>query len=158
LPSALRRRGFSLVELLVVMAVLGLLAAAVRPLAEVTLRRERERELKQALWSIRAALDAYKQAADAGAIAKPAGAPGYPPSLAALAQGVPDLQTPGAKRYFLRRVPRDPFMPPDIRAEESWGLRSYASDADNPQPGSDVFDVYSRAIGNGLNGIPLRDW
>jgi general secretion pathway protein G len=151
-------RGFSLIELLIVMAVLGILAAAIQPLAEITIQRERERELKQALWAMRAAIDAYKQAADAGAIVRPAAGSGYPPSLEALAEGVPDPRAPGTMRYFLRRVPRDPFMPPDSKLEDMWGLRSYDSPPDQPRPGADVFDVYSRSERIGLNGVPLKDW
>jgi general secretion pathway protein G len=116
--------GFSLIELLVVMAVLGILAAAVMPLTEVTVQRERERELKQALWSMRSAIDAYKLAADSGAVAREAGGSGYPPSLQVLVDGVPDLQAAGAKRYFLRRIPSDPFAPEGISPHAMWGVRS----------------------------------
>ncbi len=154
----IRPNGFSLVELLIVMAVLGILAAAIRPLAEITVQRERERELKQALWSIRAAIDAYKQAADSGSIVKPPVGSGYPPSLKMLVDGVPDARAGGSMRYFLRRIPRDPFMPPETQEQAMWGLRSFDSPPDQPKPGADVFDVYSRSTRLGLNGLPLRDW
>jgi general secretion pathway protein G len=144
--------------LLVVIAVLGVLAALAMPLAEVTVQRERERELKRALWDIRDAIDAYKRAADAGNLVKAAGASGYPPSLAVLTQGVPDAKAAGARLVFLRRIPRDPFAEDGVPAEQSWRLRSYASDADNPQPGVDVYDVASRSKQLGLNGVPLKDW
>lgn len=148
--------GFTLVELMVVMAVLGILAAAVLPLAEVTHQRERERELKRALWEIRDAIDAYKRMADNAAAAT--GESHYPPSLEALATGVTDPKNPGRTLFFLRRVPRDPFAPIEIPAEQTWSLRSYQSPPDKPQPGADVYDVSSRSERIGLNGVPLKDW
>lgn len=151
------RRGYTLVELLVVMAVLGLLATMAFPLAELQLRRERERELRLALWQIREAIDAYHRAAEEGRIVVAEGEPGYPPSLAALAEGVPDAHG-GGRLYFLRRVPRDPFADAAEPAERTWALRSYRSPPDRPTPGADVFDVASRSPLVGLNGVPLRTW
>jgi general secretion pathway protein G len=150
-------RGFSLIELLVVMAVLGVLAAAVMPLVEVTQQRERERELKRALWDIRDAIDAHKRSADTGQIARVGD--GYPASLDVLVQGVPRA-TGAGKVYFLRRIPVDPFAPAAAAegAAKAWRLRSYASDPDRPQAGADVYDVHSSSERMGLNGVPLRQW
>jgi general secretion pathway protein G len=148
--------GFSLLELLVVMAVLGILAAAVAPLVEVSMQRERERELKRALWEIRDAIDAHKRAAEAGVIAK--AGDGYPASLQALVDGVPRIGGGGGRLYFLRRVPPDPFAPISSASGEGWGLRSYASGADRPAAGADVYDIYSRSERIGLNGIPVKQW
>lgn len=154
----MRARGFTMVELLVVMAVLGILATAAMPLAELTARRNKERELKQAIWEIRRAIDAYKLASDTGRVVREPGSSGYPRSLGILAVGVPDLARGGQKMYWLRRVPKDPFAPAEASAEQSWGLRSYASAPDKPQPGADVFDVYSQSDETGMNGIPYRQW
>lgn len=156
----LRRRGYTLVELLVVLAVLGLLAGMAMPLAEMTVQRDKERELKRALWEIRDAIDGYQRARAAGAIPAVDGASLYPPDLITLTQPLPDARPDrrGVVLRFLRRVPRDPFADAATPAERSWGLRSYLSDADRPQPGADVYDVYSRSDQTGLNGVPLSQW
>lgn len=153
-------RGFTMVELLVSIAILSVLALGALPVAELTVRRAKEQELRLALRSIRMAIDAYKKAADENRIERVADGSGYPSTLEMLVDGVPDAKDPARQRiYFLRRVPRDPFAD-DTRSRpgDSWGLRSYASSAESPQPGRDVFDVYSRAPGNGLNGVPYREW
>jgi general secretion pathway protein G len=150
-----RAQGFTVVELLVTLAILGVLVMVAMPLAEVTIRRNKESELRTSLRQIRNALDAYKQAYDDGRISKVAGASGYPPNLDVLVDGVLDVSQPQpVQMYFLRRMPRDPFS--DRPTE--WGLRSYASSAKEPQPGKDVFDVYSLSKDVGLNDVPYRDW
>lgn len=152
--------GFSLIELLVVITIMGVLASIGLPLAELSQQRTKEEELRRSLREIRSALDAYKRMVDAGLIARPSGESGYPPRLQVLADGEANAQTPQAsKLYFLRRIPRDPFAPDTlVDAGDSWGLRSYDSPPDNPQPGRDVFDVYSKAAGKGLDGRPYRRW
>ncbi|KQY89356.1 hypothetical protein ASD35_11485 [Pelomonas sp. Root1444] len=149
-------RGYTLVELMVVLAILSVLALGVAPMAEVTVQRRREDALRDALWQIRAAIDAYKRAVDMGAIPRPPGASGYPPNLLALVDGVPGIG--GPRQYFLRRLPRDPFAPAEVAAEASWRLRSYESPADAPRPGADVYDVQSSSDGRGLNGELLKKW
>jgi len=150
--------GYTIIELLVVMAVLGILATAAMPLVELTAKRNKERELKQAVWEIRRAIDSYKQAYDAGRVMKSSAESGYPPNLTALASGVPDLQGGGTPQYFLRRIPRDPFAKRGLTPEQTWGVRSYHSSADQPKAGADVFDVYSLSEEVGLNGVPYRQW
>jgi general secretion pathway protein G len=155
-----RRGGFTLIELVVTLLIVGLLAGAAVPLVELTVKRSKERELRAALREVRTAIDAYKRAADEGRIFKAALQSGYPPKLVALVEGVPDLRSPERRAiYFLRRLPRDPTFPDQAApAENTWGKRSYASPPDAPEEGDDVFDVYSRAEGNALNGTPYKTW
>jgi general secretion pathway protein G len=146
-------KGFTLIELLIVVAIVALLASIAAPLAELSYQRGKERELRAALREIREAIDAYKRASDDGKIERKADASGYPPSLATLVEGVQDKTSPEKPRiFFLRRVPQDPLTGGE------WGLRSFASTAADPQPGKDVYDVYSRSDGVGLNKLPYREW
>lgn len=152
--------GFTLIELMVVIAIVGVLATMAMPMMELTRVRANEAELRTSLRQIRTALDDYKKAWDEGRIEKKVGASGYPPSLDVLVNGVRDVKQPNdVKIYFLRRLPRDPFHPDtSTPPEQTWGLRSYASPPDEPVPGADVFDVYSLSGRTGLNGIPYRNW
>jgi len=156
----MRARGFTLIELVITLAVIGLLVSAALPLAQLVAKREKESELRAALREIRAGIDAYKMAVDTGHVEKEIEKTGYPPDLKSLYAGVRDLTSVNSLNlYFLRRIPRDPFFPDGaVPAEQTWGLRSYASPPDDPQPGDDVYDVYSLATGNGLNGVPYREW
>lgn len=153
-------QGFSLVEMLVVVAIMGVLASVGLPLAELSHQRTKEEELRRSLREIRSALDAYKRLTDQGSIQRAADASGYPPNLEVLVEGVPDARSPkGTKIYLLRSLPRDPFAPASMSAAaQTWELRSYASPATDPKPGADVYDVHSRAPGNGLNGLAYREW
>ena len=159
----MRVRGYTLIELLVVLAILGLLATMVLPLAQMTVERQQEAELKRSLWTIRDALDAYKAARVAGALGAvdPSDtSPPYPPTLKSLTVLVPDARPThrGEMLRFLRRVPRDPFADPALADDATWGLRSYESEADHPHAGTNVYDVYSLSTGTGLNGVPLSQW
>jgi general secretion pathway protein G len=156
----MRVRGFTLIEVVITVAIVGLLATAVFPLAELGVRRAKEQDLRLALRTIRTGLDDYKVAADAGRIEMELGDSGYPPDLDVLVTGVVDIKDPeGKKIYFLRRIPRDPFYPDtSVSASESWALRCYDSPPHDPQPGDDVFDVRSMSPDTGLNGVPYEEW
>ncbi|MCK9199962.1 MAG: type II secretion system GspH family protein [Gallionella sp.] len=154
-------RGFTLIELVISVAIVALLATIALPMAEVAVQRNKEQELRLALREIRAGLDAYKQAVNEGRVVHSVIRSGYPSSLKVLVDGEPDASSPDGKGriYFLRRIPRDPMSSdPDKQDEETWGKRSYESAADAPQEGEDVFDVYSQSFGIGLNGVPYRNW
>ncbi|OYW37167.1 MAG: general secretion pathway protein GspG [Hydrogenophilales bacterium 12-61-10] len=150
--------GFSLVELMVTLAILGLLASVAVPFAQLVQQRHKETELRDALRQIRSAIDAYKVDKR---VEKPADSSGYPPNLDSLWKGVVNKSEPDAakKIYYLRRLPRDPFYPDSAApAAETWGIRSYASPPDAPIADADVFDVYSLSPATGLNGVPYREW
>lgn len=153
-------RGFSLIELMVTLAILALLASVAVPFGQLVQQRQKEAELRDALRQIRTAIDAYKQMAKEGRISVAADASGYPPNLDVLWKGVADATKPDAsKLYFIRRLPRDPFHPDAaVAAAETWGLRSYASPPEAPVAGEDVFDVFSLSTQTGLNGVPYKAW
>ena len=146
--------GFTLIEMLVAAAIVALLATVALPLAEVTVQRNKEADLRRSLRDLRGAIDAYKRAADEGRIEKKADRSGFPPTLDVLVEGVKDAKNPKGEQkiFFLRRVPRDPLT------GEKWGLRSYASAADSPQAGDDVYDIFTRSSAVGLNGVPYKEW
>ena len=152
--------GFTLIELVITVAIVAILASVAMPLNELVVQRSKEQDLRRALREIRESIDAYKQASDDGRIQKKVGESGYPKKLDDLVYGVEDQKNPKKARiYFLRRIPRDPLdNDPGLAAADTWGRRSYASPPDAPKEGDDVFDVYSRAPGTGINGRPYREW
>ena len=153
-------RGFSFIELMVTLSIMAVLAMVAVPMAQWSYQRDKERTLRASLAEIREALDSYKRASDQGRIPVKIGESGYPKSLIELVDGVEDQRSPNRKKmYFLRRIPADPMnSDTSVKPEDSWGLRSYASPADEPAEGDDVFDVYSKSGKTGLNGVPYSKW
>lgn len=156
-------RGFTLIEMVVVLTIVAILAMAAQPLHELALRRAQESALRLALRELRTAIDEYRLAVLQRRVAPGADGSVYPPTLLSLEQGVPVLDEHGrpaadARLYFLRRLPRDPFADPSLPAHLSWGLRASTSPPDNPQPGDDVFDVHSRSPHTALDGTRHAEW
>ena len=143
--------GLTLIELITAVTILLILTGTAIPLAKVRIKREKERELRQALWEMRDAIDRYKDAADRGAFQIKLGTEGYPPDLETLVKGV-DVQ--GKKVKFLRRIPVDPMT-----GDTEWGMRAMQDDADSTSwGGQNVFDVYTKATGEGLDGTKYSEW
>ncbi len=146
-----RQRGFTLLELVIATMILLVLTSMVLPLANFTIKRAKEKELRQDLWMMRDAIDRYKDAADRGAFQTKVDSQNYPPDLDTLVKGV-DVQ--GKKLRFLRKIPKDPMT-----GNTDWGLRSMQDDPDSDSWGEqNVFDVYSKSTGDALDGTKYKDW
>jgi general secretion pathway protein G len=143
--------GLTLVELIIVVAIVSILATAAIPIARFQVKRVKERELRRDLWEMRDAIDHYKDAADKGAFMTKMDSMNYPPDLETLVNGV-DVQDKKVK--FLRRIPVDPMT-----GTAEWGLRSNQDDADSDSfGGQNVFDVYSKSQGTALDGTKYSTW
>jgi general secretion pathway protein G len=144
-------RGFTLIELIVATAILTILTTMALPLARMTIKREKERELRYYLWQLRDSIDRYKDAADRQAFQIKVGSEGYPPDLETLVNGV---DVGGKKLKFLRKIPVDPMT-----GKAEWGLRSMQDDpASDSWGGQNVFDVYSKSEGTALDGTKYKEW
>ncbi|HVO41386.1 MAG TPA: type II secretion system protein [Aggregatilineales bacterium] len=151
-PNGSKRQcGFTLIELIVATAIMVILTMMALPLARVSIKREKERELRRDLWMIRDAIDRYKDSADRGGFQTKVGTEGYPPDLETLVKGV---DSNGKKIKFLRRIPIDPMT-----GKDEWGMRSMQDEADSDSwGGQNVFDVYTKSEGTGLDGTKYKDW
>ncbi len=145
-------RGFTLMELIVAAAIMSILTMMALPLARITIQREKEKELRRALWDMRDAIDRYKDAADRNMFQTKLDSQGYPPDLEELVKGV---EAQGGKKIrFLRSIPVDPMT-----KSKEWGLRSMQDDPDSDSfGGQSVFDVYTKSTGVALDGTKYKDW
>jgi general secretion pathway protein G len=149
--STRRWRGFTLIELIVATAILVILTSLAIPMARVSIKRQKEHDLRADLWEMRDAVDRYKDAADRGAFQIKVGSQGYPPDLDTLVKGI-DMN--GKKLKFLRRVPVDPMT-----GKNEWGMRSMQDDPDSDSwDGDNVFDVYTKSEDTALDGTKYKDW
>ncbi|HJT69432.1 MAG TPA: type II secretion system protein [Terriglobales bacterium] len=146
-----KERGLTLIELIIATTIMLILSTMAVPLARVTIKRQREKDLREALWQMRDGIDRYKDAADRGAFQIKVGTYGYPPDLDTLVKGV---DVGGKKLKFLRKIPTDPMT-----GGTDWGLRSDQDDPDSDSwDGNDVFDVYTKSQGTALDGTKYKDW
>jgi general secretion pathway protein G len=146
-----RQSGMTLVELVVAIAIMSILATMVLPISRTVVKREREKELRAALWQMRDAIDRYKDAADRGAFQTKLGSEGYPPDLETLVKGV---DVSGKTVRFLRHIPMDPMT-----HSTEWGMRSMQDDPTSDSwGGQSVFDVYTKSTGTALDGTKYADW
>ena len=151
MSNARKQSGLTLIELIVATAILLILSGMAVPLARVTIKRQREKDLRAALWQLRDGIDRYKDASDRGAFQKKVGSEGYPPDLDTLVNGV---DVGGKKLKFIRRIPTDPMT-----GSTDWGLRSMQDDPNSDSwDGNNVFDVYTKSTGTGLDGTKYKDW
>ena len=144
-------RGFTLMELIVATGILVILTSLAIPMAKIGIKRERERELRYDLWEMRDAIDRYKSDSERGAFQIKVGSEGYPPDLDTLVNGV---DVGGKKVRYLRHIPIDPMT-----GKNEWGTRSIQDDPDSDSSsGDNVFDVFTKSTGTGLDGTQYKDW
>jgi general secretion pathway protein G len=154
-----KNSGLTLIELVIAIALMGILASVVIPLAEVTVVRSKELELRRSLRLIRTAIDQYykdyHEAVAQEKIFATVDASGYPEELEDLIAGQDWGGLYTFKKKYLRRIPRDPFD----KYDDGWGLRSYEDEPDTTVwGGNDIFDVYSQSDDIALDGTYYRDW
>ena len=150
-PGMRRQRGFTLIEMIVATVILLILVGLAIPSVKFAVKRERERELRYDLWTMRDAIDRYKDAADQGKFQIKVGSEGYPPDLDKLVTGE---DVAGKKLKFLRKIPIDPMT-----GKTEWGMRSMQDDPTSDSwGGQNVFDVYTKSQDEALDGTKYKDW
>jgi general secretion pathway protein G len=156
------RSGFTLIELVVALAILSILAAAAIPYAELTITRSKELELRRSLREVRTAIDRLHDDWETGKISRLGNSisdDGYPRTLQVLFEGVESSEAKGGKRKYLRRIPEDPFGEPGKPPAEQWVLRGYQDEPDALSwNGRDVYDIRTQSDRAALDGTRYREW
>ena len=150
------RRGLTLIELIVAFTIMMLLTTMAVPMARSRVRREKERELRNDLKEIHAAIDKYKDYCDAGKLGtQKVDSQCYPESLEILVDGVKGSGTNAdTKIKFLRRIPKDPMT-----KSTEWGKRSMQDDPKSSGwGGQNVFSVFTKSSDKALDGTAYADW
>ena len=176
--------GMTLLELIIACGILLVLSSAALPLARVTIKRQREAELRRDLRELRDSIDRYKNDADKNLIRTEVGSENYPPDLETLVAGVNisapsqigvsaaalaaasgtaqggGLSSPASttelpsKVRYLRKIPVDPMT-----GKAEWGFRAIQDDPDSHSwGGHNIFDVYSLSTDTGMDGTNYGDW
>ena len=146
--------GYSLIELVLVAALMTILAGVTYPVVKYAAKRQKETELRHHLRTMRNAIDEYKRYSDLGLIPVDFDTDGYPSDLEVLVEGVDVVGQVDKTIRFLRRIPVDPMT-----GEAEWGKRSYQDRPDDTSwGGQNVYDVYSLSEGTGLDGRPYEEW
>jgi general secretion pathway protein G len=147
-------KGLTLVELIATVTIISILAMGALPLAKISIKRQKELELRRALREMREAIDRYKDAADHNFIEVKLGTDGYPPDLETLVKGVTQVNSTDKKLRFLRRIPIDPMT-----GKAEWAMRSSQDSPDSTSfGGQNVYDVYSKSAGTALDESKYSDW
>ena len=151
-----RKRGFTLVELLIVALIISVLALVAIPMVETSVRREKEIQLRRNLRTIITAIDEYRKFVIENNIEYDEDTYGFPETLEDLVDGVEYEDKQGEERIqkFLRKIPVDPMT-----NTYDWGLRSYQDKRDSTSwGGENVYDVYTTSERRALDGTYYKEW
>ncbi|MCP5104542.1 MAG: prepilin-type N-terminal cleavage/methylation domain-containing protein [bacterium] len=150
------KKGFTLIEMIIVIVIIAVLAAVAVPMVETSIKREKEIQLRRSLRTIRAALDEYKKFVEENKVKLDEDTYNYPEELEELVKGVEYKDKKGDEKIkkFLRLIPIDPMTNTD-----EWGRRSYQDRRDSSSwGGENVWDVYTKSERKALDGTYYKEW
>lgn len=150
------RKGFTMIELIIVVFIISVLATVAIPMVETSVKREKEIELRRNLRTIIDAIDEYKEFVTQNNIQVDEETYGYPPTLEDLVKGIEyrDKDNKDKIKKFLRTIPSDPMT-----HSIEWGLRSYQDKPDDSSwGGENVWAVYTKSERRALDGTYYKEW